>query len=114
MTVISAYQPENVIAKDEPLQFLEGAVAIDATGPHLPLTPLMLDAVNKRFKLWDGTPGTAKCLTVLEVDSTTAIQLSVPLYKAGSIKAAAIQWPTGTTDQDKSVAFVGSPISVFL
>ncbi len=110
--IVDSYTPTNFKAKDEALQFAQGTVAQSELIAEL--SPLMLDAVNKKLKPWDGSAGTAKFLTVKAVDASASDVANVPLYKSGSINASAIKWPDGTTDADKLVAFVGSPISVFV
>jgi len=109
------YTPKNIKHLDEPLQQASGTVAVDAdNGPYPELTPLMLDSENNNLKMWDGSAGTAVVLNINEVDNDEAEVSNVPLYKSGALKATALNWPDDVTDAQKKVAFIGSPISVFV
>ena len=109
-----SYSPDNIKHSDEPLYQGFGTIEKDkTTGPYKALTPLMLDTVSSKLKLWDGTAGTAVALTVFDVSNTDS-DIDVIFYKSGALKASALNWPENVTDKQKKVAFIGSPISVFL
>ncbi|MET4696953.1 head decoration protein [Endozoicomonas lisbonensis] len=75
------------------------------------LTPVMVDAENKVLVIWDGTPGTAVGLSVLDGKPGAGGQ-KAPYYKSGSFNIELIQWPDATTEAAKYSAFAGSAISV--
>jgi len=109
-----SYTPNNIKHSDEPLYQGFGTIAKDETkGPYNALTPLMLDTENSKLKLWNGTAGTAVVITVFDV-SNAASDVDATFYKSGALKASALNWPEDVTDEQKKVAFIGSPISVFL
>lgn len=109
-----SYNPTNIKHSDEPLY--QGFCTVakdDAKGPHKELTPLMLDTTTNKLKLWDGSAGSAVAITIFEVSNLTS-DVDAPFYKSGAFKASSLNWPESVTDEQKKVAFIGSPISVFL
>lgn len=99
---------EQISAGSEPLNTATGVLA---TGTLAKYTPVMIDATAKQLKVWDKTPGTAVGITALAVDASGA-PARFPYFKTGCINIALIAWPDGTTEDEKLVAFAGSPISV--
>ena len=99
---------EQLSAGSEPLYTATGTLN---TGTIVALTPLMIDATSKQLKAWDKTPGTAVGASVMAVDASGGAQ-PVTYFKSGCLNTALIAWPDATTDDEKAVAFAGSPLSV--
>lgn len=99
---------EQLSAGSEPLHTATGVLA---TGTLDRFAPVMIDTVGKVLKVWDKTPGTAVGVAALAVDASGA-PARFPYFKTGCLNTALIAWPAATTENEKLVAFAGSPISV--
>ncbi|MCU0144860.1 head decoration protein [Klebsiella pneumoniae] len=117
------------------LQLLSGTqqvattmVAIAGGQGEIPAyTPLMVDAAQGLFKVWDGAAsgdavyltasGDAVYLTASVIDATDEVNAQV--YKCGTFNIDVINWPTVTTEDatteltqaQKLAAFAGSAVS---
>lgn len=99
---------EQISAGSEPLNTATGVLA---TGTLDKYAPVMIDATAKQLKIWDKTPGTAVGVAALAADASGGA-VKFPYYKTGCINIDLIAWPDATTDDEKLVAFAGTPISV--
>lgn len=78
-------------------------------------TPLGQVTASGKFVEWapgasDGSE-TAVRLTAYAVDASAADE-SAQLIKSGTFNPNLVAWPSGTTDLQKALAFVGTPISL--
>lgn len=108
------------------LQLLSGTQQVATTmvaiaggqGEIQAYTPLMVDAAQGLFKVWDGAAsGDAVYLTASVIDATDEVNAQV--YKCGTFNIDVINWPTVTTEDatteltqaQKLAAFAGSAVS---
>ena len=106
------YIPSQELAGSEVPHFASCNVGGSVTCDRL--TPLGLVTATGLVALWDpdATNGSEKAvyLSAYGID-TTAGQAKHKVIKSGHWNSDAIKWPEGVTDLQKSIAFVGTPLS---
>lgn len=89
-----------------------------ATGQTIPArTPLGQVTASGEFVAWDpaATDGSEVAVRMSAVDiDTTGGAAKGPMIKGGTYNPELVNWPVGTTDVEKALAFVGTPISLQL
>lgn len=110
-----AYQDDTFQTGTDPVVTTTGTVA---SGQNLAkYAPLGQVTATGEFKEWapGATDGTEVAVRIapFAIDASLAAK-KASLIKSGTFNPELIDWPDGTTDAQKLVAFVGTPISLQL
>lgn len=110
---VETYTHEVWITGSDPVAHTQGTLA---AGNDLPArTPLGQVTATGEFVPWapaatDGSEVAVR-MTAVAVDSTGAA-VKTAMIKSGTFNPELVNWPDGTTDLQKALAFVGTPISL--
>lgn len=111
MSEFQTYEPDDfILGPDAPVS---ATGKLNASLKIARLTPLVVDATAKTFKVWDGTTGFPVALSCFAVDSTAGVT-AFAYYTSGQFRSSAIAWPTAIASNTnaQSSAFAGTAISV--
>ncbi len=106
------FTPSQELAGSEQPHFASAKVGVAVVCSRL--TPLGQVTATGALALWDPTAsdGTEKAvyLAGYTIDTSGGAK-NHKVVKSGHWNTDAVQWPDGTTDLQKALAFVGTPIS---